>query len=196
MIRSHPLAGTAPITGDPDNDERLAAELIASTKNQVEHRTGDRDGARHLVAMVQLSRLGAGAVDREGGERAAPRIACRGPPVEPGAERARAGPGAVADAGRRRPSPIARARPDRVGRRVRARPVRWRRWLGRRLGTARGRSRSAVRSCRTIGTRHASSPAAESSPTAIRSPSSPRPRPSSKPCSPPSSAPEAPNCLR
>jgi menaquinone-specific isochorismate synthase len=39
VIRSHPLAGTAPITGDPDNDERLAEELIASTKNQVEHRS-------------------------------------------------------------------------------------------------------------------------------------------------------------
>jgi menaquinone-specific isochorismate synthase len=39
VIRSHPLAGTAPITGDVENDARLASELIASTKNQVEHRT-------------------------------------------------------------------------------------------------------------------------------------------------------------
>jgi isochorismate synthase len=38
IVRSHPLAGTAPRTGDPDTDARLAAELIASTKNQVEHR--------------------------------------------------------------------------------------------------------------------------------------------------------------
>jgi isochorismate synthase len=37
-VRSHPLAGTAPRTGDPETDARLAAELIASTKNQVEHR--------------------------------------------------------------------------------------------------------------------------------------------------------------
>jgi len=37
-VRSHPLAGTAPRTGDPDTDRRLAEELIASTKNQVEHR--------------------------------------------------------------------------------------------------------------------------------------------------------------
>jgi menaquinone-specific isochorismate synthase len=37
-VRSHPLAGTAPRTGDPDTDARLAAELIASTKNQIEHR--------------------------------------------------------------------------------------------------------------------------------------------------------------
>lgn len=38
MVRSHPLAGTAPRTGDPETDSRLASELIASTKNQVEHR--------------------------------------------------------------------------------------------------------------------------------------------------------------
>jgi menaquinone-specific isochorismate synthase len=38
IVRSHPLAGTAPRTGDPTTDARLAAELIASMKNQVEHR--------------------------------------------------------------------------------------------------------------------------------------------------------------
>ena len=38
MVRSHPLAGTTTRTGDPDTDARLAAELIASVKNQVEHR--------------------------------------------------------------------------------------------------------------------------------------------------------------
>jgi menaquinone-specific isochorismate synthase len=38
VVRSHPLAGTAPRTGDVDNDARIAAELIASTKNQIEHR--------------------------------------------------------------------------------------------------------------------------------------------------------------
>ncbi len=37
-VRSHPLAGTAPRTGDPDTDAALAAELVASTKNQIEHR--------------------------------------------------------------------------------------------------------------------------------------------------------------
>jgi isochorismate synthase EntC len=37
-VRSHPLAGTTTRTGDPATDERLAAELIASVKNQVEHR--------------------------------------------------------------------------------------------------------------------------------------------------------------
>jgi menaquinone-specific isochorismate synthase len=38
VLRSHPLAGTAPRTGDPATDERAAARLIASTKDQVEHR--------------------------------------------------------------------------------------------------------------------------------------------------------------
>ena len=38
VVRSHPLAGTAARTGDADNDARIAAELIASTKNQIEHR--------------------------------------------------------------------------------------------------------------------------------------------------------------
>lgn len=37
-VRSHPLAGTAPRTGDPTTDARLAAELISSTKDQIEHR--------------------------------------------------------------------------------------------------------------------------------------------------------------
>lgn len=37
-VRSHPLAGTAPRTGDPETDARLAADLVTSTKNQVEHR--------------------------------------------------------------------------------------------------------------------------------------------------------------
>ncbi len=38
VVRSHPLAGTTPRTGDVDNDRRLAAELQASRKNQIEHR--------------------------------------------------------------------------------------------------------------------------------------------------------------
>ncbi|HUC33760.1 MAG TPA: isochorismate synthase [Ilumatobacteraceae bacterium] len=38
QVRSHPLAGTTPRTGDPDTDSRAAAELLASEKNQIEHR--------------------------------------------------------------------------------------------------------------------------------------------------------------
>jgi len=37
-VSSHPLAGTTPRTGDPATDARLAAELLASPKNQIEHR--------------------------------------------------------------------------------------------------------------------------------------------------------------
>lgn len=38
VVRSHPLAGTTPRTGDPDTDAELARALIASTKDQIEHR--------------------------------------------------------------------------------------------------------------------------------------------------------------
>ena len=37
-VRSHPLAGTVARTGNPETDYQLAIELIASTKNQLEHR--------------------------------------------------------------------------------------------------------------------------------------------------------------
>lgn len=37
-VRSYPLAGTAARTGDVDRDAGIAAELLASTKDQVEHR--------------------------------------------------------------------------------------------------------------------------------------------------------------
>jgi len=37
-VRAHPFAGTTPRTGDPDTDHRAAAELLASEKNQTEHR--------------------------------------------------------------------------------------------------------------------------------------------------------------
>jgi len=37
-ISSHPLAGTAPRTGDATTDDALATALVASTKNQAEHR--------------------------------------------------------------------------------------------------------------------------------------------------------------
>jgi isochorismate synthase len=37
-VRSRPLAGTTPRTGDPETDAGLAAQLKASEKNQIEHR--------------------------------------------------------------------------------------------------------------------------------------------------------------
>lgn len=38
VVRCHPLAGTTPRSGDPETDRRAAAELLASEKNQIEHR--------------------------------------------------------------------------------------------------------------------------------------------------------------
>jgi isochorismate synthase len=37
-VTAHPFAGTTPRTGDPDTDQLAAAELLASAKNQTEHR--------------------------------------------------------------------------------------------------------------------------------------------------------------
>ncbi len=37
VVRSHPMAGTARRTGDPSVDTRLAASLLASTKDRAEH---------------------------------------------------------------------------------------------------------------------------------------------------------------
>ena len=37
-VQSRPLAGTTPRTGDPETDQRAAADLLASEKNQIEHR--------------------------------------------------------------------------------------------------------------------------------------------------------------
>ncbi len=37
-VRSHPMAGTAPRSGDPETDLALATELLTSLKDQVEHR--------------------------------------------------------------------------------------------------------------------------------------------------------------
>jgi len=38
QVSSHPLAGTAPRTGDPVTDAELATSLLSSAKNQIEHR--------------------------------------------------------------------------------------------------------------------------------------------------------------
>ena len=52
VVRSHPLAGTTPRTGDVDNDARLAAELQASAKNQLEHRVVIDDVHDRLLPFV------------------------------------------------------------------------------------------------------------------------------------------------
>lgn len=38
VVTSHPLAGTTPRTGDPTTDDELARALVASMKDQIEHR--------------------------------------------------------------------------------------------------------------------------------------------------------------
>ncbi len=52
VVRSNPLAGTTPRTGDVDNDARLAAELQTSTKNQIEHRVVIDDVHDRLLPYV------------------------------------------------------------------------------------------------------------------------------------------------
>jgi menaquinone-specific isochorismate synthase len=37
VVRSHPMAGTTPRTGDPATDQRSAASLLASAKDRAEH---------------------------------------------------------------------------------------------------------------------------------------------------------------
>jgi menaquinone-specific isochorismate synthase len=37
-VTAHPFAGTTPRSGDPETDRKAAAELLASAKNQTEHR--------------------------------------------------------------------------------------------------------------------------------------------------------------
>jgi menaquinone-specific isochorismate synthase len=37
VVRAHPMAGTTPRSGDPARDARQAADLLASSKNRVEH---------------------------------------------------------------------------------------------------------------------------------------------------------------
>ncbi|MFK8022585.1 MAG: isochorismate synthase MenF, partial [Ilumatobacter sp.] len=52
VVRSHPLAGTTPRTGDADHDARLAAELQASEKNQIEHRVVIDDVHERMLPYV------------------------------------------------------------------------------------------------------------------------------------------------
>lgn len=73
IVRSHPLAGTAPRSGDPSADARLAGELIASTKDREEHRVTidmvhdtllpycsflDEEAEPSVVAMANVQHLG------------------------------------------------------------------------------------------------------------------------------------------
>ena len=50
LVRSHPMAGTAPRSADPSTDARLAADLLASSKDRIEH--------RYTIDMVHDTLLG------------------------------------------------------------------------------------------------------------------------------------------
>jgi menaquinone-specific isochorismate synthase len=52
-VRSHPLAGTIPRSGDPVVDDRLGAELMASAKDRHEHRVVVDDVAAALRPVCQ-----------------------------------------------------------------------------------------------------------------------------------------------
>jgi len=71
-VRSHPMAGTAPRSGDPTVDASLAADLLASGKDQIEHRFTidmvhdtllpwcsylDEEAAPSIVAMANVQHL-------------------------------------------------------------------------------------------------------------------------------------------
>jgi isochorismate synthase len=73
IVRCHPMAGTAPRSGDPAADQRLGAALLASAKNQLEHRYTidlvhdtligycsylDEEAEPSIVAMANVQHLG------------------------------------------------------------------------------------------------------------------------------------------
>lgn len=73
VVRSHPLAGTAPRSGDPAVDARIATALVASTKDQLEHRLTidmvhdtllpwcsylDEEAEPSIVAVANVQHLG------------------------------------------------------------------------------------------------------------------------------------------
>jgi menaquinone-specific isochorismate synthase len=72
IVRSHPMAGTTPRSADPTTDARLAAALLASTKDREEHRITidmvhdtllrycsyiDEEAEPSVVAMANVSHL-------------------------------------------------------------------------------------------------------------------------------------------
>jgi menaquinone-specific isochorismate synthase len=73
VVRSHPLAGTAPRSADPTGDARLAANLLSSPKDRAEHRVTidmvhdtllpwcsylDEEAEPSIVSMANVQHLG------------------------------------------------------------------------------------------------------------------------------------------
>ena len=80
-VRAHPMAGTAPRSGDPEADNRLAAALLASTNTRDEHRQTidmvhdtllpwcsylDEDAEPRIVAVANVQHLSTRLVGRLG----------------------------------------------------------------------------------------------------------------------------------
>ena len=101
VVRSHPLAGTTPRTGDPDIDRLAAAELLASEKNQIEHRVVIDMIHDTLLPWCSYLDWEPEPEHRHGRQRAASRHGDGGSPQRPAAERAGTGRGALAHAGPR-----------------------------------------------------------------------------------------------
>jgi menaquinone-specific isochorismate synthase len=94
-VRSHPLAGTVPRSGDPETDERLARSLLASSKDRAEHRVVvqavagalnevcerlDVPSAPSIVPLRNVSHLGtaiSGTLSPEGATESALELAIR-----------------------------------------------------------------------------------------------------------------------
>ncbi len=145
VVRSHPLAGTAPRSGDPAVDARIANALGGVDEGPTRAPPDHRHGARHSAAVVLLPRRGGGTLDRRGCQRPAPRDARRRPVVQAAA--VRAGPRARTPShpGRWWPSPRRRARPHRRARGARSRALCGTRRVGRRQRQRTVGRRAAVR---------------------------------------------------
>ena len=180
---SHPLAGTAPRTGDVGLDAEIAAALVASTKNQVEHRVVidvvhdtllpwcsflDWEPDPSIVTVANVQHLGT----RIEGLLSSPPpnvlelVRALSPTPALGGHPRDEALALIADGRGRRPRALRRC--GRLGRRRRQRHV--------------GGHHPLRRALRRRPRAPASTPAAASSPTATRSPSWPRPRPSSRRC--------------
>ena len=73
LVRSQPMAGTAPRRGDPQADAQLAAALLASPGLPPRARGDDRLRPRHPARLLLVPRRRARAVRRPAGQRPAPR---------------------------------------------------------------------------------------------------------------------------
>ena len=113
MVRSHPLAGTAPRTGDPTADARIAAGADRQHEGPGGAPRRDRRRARHAAAVLAATSTGSRS------RRSSPSPTCstsaprsKAASSQPAPERARAGPpplphtrrsAAILAAGRHRP---------------------------------------------------------------------------------------------